>query len=428
MAPEAEARRSELLARRRALLGPAYRTFYRRPLELVRGEGVHLFDRDGAEYLDAYNNVPVVGHAHPRVVAAIAEQAARLNTHTRYLAEPILDYAERLLATLGPGPERVMFTCSGSEANDLALRVARAWTGRHGVVVSANAYHGVTATVAELSPSLGADVAPCVRTIRPPAPGAADPRREGKRMRAELRRAVAELEDAGEGFAAVLVDTIFSSDGLAPDPAGFLAPLAEEARAHGGLFVADEVQAGFARTGRAMWGFQRHGLEPDLVTMGKPIGNGMPIAAVASRGDLLERFGAETRYFNTFGGSSVSVAAAAAVLDVIEAEELPARAAAVGSYLLEGLRELAAGSPLLRGARGAGLFLAADVIAPEGSAAELADRIVNGMRDRRVLIGASGPGAGALKIRPPLVFSRADADRLLAALAEELAAAADGSG
>jgi 4-aminobutyrate aminotransferase-like enzyme len=411
-----------LLARRRALLGPAYRTFYERPVEIVRGEGTRLFDRDGVEYLDAYNNVPCVGHAHPRVTTAIAAQAALLNTHTRYPSEPILDYAERLLGGLGAGLGHVMFTCTGSEANDLALRIARSRTGADGVVVTANAYHGVTAAVAAASPSLGAAVAPgpSVRTIAAPDPAATDPTAEGERLAAELRAAVVELDAEGIGFAAFLADTIFSSDGIVADPAGFLRPLADAVRECGGLFVADEVQAGFARSGEAFWTFRRHGIEPDLVTMGKPMGNGMPIAAVAGPAELLDDFGSEVRYFNTFGGSSVSIAAATAVLDVIEEEGLQENAAAVGAYLRAGLEEAARRSPLLGRVRGVGLFLGVDVEAGDGDAARSAARIVEGLRDRRILISVTGAGADTLKIRPPLVFSRADADRLLAALGDVL--------
>ncbi len=306
------------------------------------------------------------------------------------------------------------------------------------MVVTANAYHGVTSAAAEISPSLGAAVAPgpAVRTIRPPAPGAEDPEREGRRMAAELDAAVAELEAAGHGFAALVADPIFSSDGIVPDPAGFLRPLAAAVAARGGLFVADEVQAGFARTGAAMWGFQRHAIEPDLVTMGKPMGNGMPIAAVAARPELLDEFGRQTRYFNTFGGNSVCVAAGAAVLDVIADEGLQANAAAVGARLLDGLADLERRHPALRNARGAGLFVAADIVAADergddhdaaaadalgADASVLADRVINGLRDRGVLINATGPARDVLKIRPPLPFSAADADRLLAALDETLA-------
>jgi 4-aminobutyrate aminotransferase-like enzyme len=422
MSADAHLRGAELLERRRRILGPAYRHFYAEPLEIVRGEGVHLYDADWVEYLDAYNNVPCVGHSHPRVVAAIAEQAGRLNTHTRYLAEPILDYSERLLDSLGAGLGHVMFTCTGSEATDLALRIARFHTGATGVVVTANAYHGVTAAAAAVSPSLGAAVAPGpeVRTIAAPSPGAIDAREEGARMAAELEVGVAELESAGHGFAALFADSIFSSDGIVPDPAGFLRPLAVAVADRGGLFVADEVQAGFARTGGSMWGFERHGITPDLVTMGKPMGNGMPVAAVAARADLLDEFGATTRYFNTFGGNSVCIAAATAVLDVIEEEELLASADLVGRDLLDALVELERRHEALRAARGAGLFVGVDIVSPQGDSAALADRVVEGLRERRVLLAATGPDKDVLKIRPPLVFSAADVDRLVTALDDVL--------
>jgi 4-aminobutyrate aminotransferase-like enzyme len=413
-------RQAELLERRLRLLGPAYRHFYEDPVEIVRGEGTRLFDADGIEYLDAYNNVPCVGHANPRVVAAIAAQAGELNTHTRYLAEPILAYAERLLASLGPPLEHVMFTCSGSEAVDVALRVARFATGRTGVVATANAYHGTTTAAAEVSPSLGPAVAPgpAVRLIAAPAAGASDAEAEGRRMAAELADAIEDLEAAGLGFAAFIADSIFSSDGIRPGPAGLLAPVAAEVRRRGGLFIADEIQAGFARTGEEMWGFRRHGIEPDLVTLGKPMGNGMPIAATATRADLLDRFGRETRFFSTFGGNSVSVAAATAVLDEIEAADLQANALTVGGHLLNGLAALEHRSPFLADARGAGLFLGVDILDPAATGAPA--RILNGLRRRHVLAGLTGPAADVLKIRPPLVFSPSDADHFLETLAAVL--------
>ncbi len=409
-------RQEDLLDRRRLLLGPAYRHFYEEPVEIVRGDGVLLFDAEGNEYLDAYNNVPCVGHANPRVTAAVARQVATLNTHTRYLSEPILDYSERLLATLGPPLERVMFTCSGSEAVDLALRVARFATGRAGVVATANAYHGATTASSEISPSLGPAVAPgpSVRLIPPPSPGALDAEAEGVRMAEALGRAVDELEAAGLGFAAFVCDPIFSSDGILPRAAGLLGPLVAEAHRRGGVFIADEVQAGFGRTGEAMWGFRRHRVAPDIVTMGKPMGNGMPIAATAFRGDLLESFGRETRFFSTFGGSSVAVAAASAVLDEIEAGRLQENAGTVGAYLLDGLVELGRVHRAPTDPRGAGLFLGFDLAEGEGHPS--ARSVVEGMRRRGVLLGVTGPGDAVVKIRPPLTFSRGDADRLLGAL------------
>jgi 4-aminobutyrate aminotransferase-like enzyme len=375
---------------------------------------VYLYDRAGEAYLDAYNNVPAVGHCHPHVVDAIARQAATLNTHTRYLTEGIIDYAERLVATFEAPLDRAMFTCTGSEANDLALRIARRHTGGTGVIVTANAYHGVTASLAELSPSLGPNI-PLGRDVRVvPAPAT------GVNFTAAVAWAIADLERYGVRLAAFLADSLFSSDGIFPDPAGFLAPVAEITRAAGGLYIADEVQSGFGRTGTHMWGYQRHGIVPDIVTMGKPMGNGLPIAGLVARQDVLDDFGRGVRYFNTFGGNPVCVAAASAVLDVLEAERLPANAAATGAYLKDGLARLAAGSQFLGEVRGAGLYLGIDVADPATGApsADLASAIVNGMRERRVLISATGPQGSVLKVRPPLPFGPEHADQFLTALVE----------
>jgi 4-aminobutyrate aminotransferase-like enzyme len=399
---------ADLVRRRAELLGPAYKLFYKTPVEFVRGSGVHLYDPEGIEYLDAYNNVPSVGHANAHVAEAVSRQLLQLNTHTRYAAAPILDYAERLLATHAPELGNVMFTCTGSEAVDLALRVARAGTGQTGIVVTANAYHGVTSAVAEVSPSFGPGVplGAHVRTVR-----AFESLADG------VAEAIADLERHGIGFAALIVDTIFSSDGVWTDPLGFLRPVADVVHNAGGLFIADEVQAGFARTGEAMWGYQRHGIVPDLVTMGKPMGNGMPIAGIAARPELLAEFGARARYFNTFGGNSVCVAAASAVLDVIEADGLQSNALLVGRYLRDGLTELAGQHQAIGEIRGAGQYTGVDILNAAGQPdGELAVAVVNGLRERRVLISATGADGATLKIRPPLPFGRSHADQLIEAL------------
>ncbi|WP_420023590.1 aspartate aminotransferase family protein [Cereibacter azotoformans] len=402
-------RERSLVERRQAVLGPAYRLFYERPLHIVRGEGVWLYDAEGTAYLDAYNNVASLGHCHPRVVEAVARQAAELATHTRYLHDGVLELAERLLATLPEAIGHVMFTCTGSEANDLALRLAFAATGGTGVIVTENAYHGVTLAVAGLSPSLGPGVplGAHVRTV--PAPDAA--RQADAGFAAAVAAAAADLQRHGIRPAALIVDTVFSSDGVFTDPPGFLAPAAEAIRAAGGLFIADEVQPGFGRTGEAMWGFLRHGVVPDMISMGKPMGNGYPVAALALRPELVEGFGARARYFNTFGGNAVAAAAALAVLEVIEAEGVQANALTVGARLREDLRALAARFPRLGAVRGAGLFIGIDVEHPDSRAPDpvAAGRIVNGLREARVLISATGPLGHVLKIRPPLVFSEAHA-------------------
>jgi 4-aminobutyrate aminotransferase-like enzyme len=405
----------QIVKRRASLLGPAYKLFYANPVRIVRGEGVHLYDADGQAYLDAYNNVPSVGHCHPRVVEAIARQAATLNTHTRYASELILDYAERLLATYPDGIGHVMFTCTGSEAVDLALRVARFYTGGEGVVITANAYHGVTAAAAEISPSLGPAVplGRSVWTVAPPT---------DQTFAHQVRAAIADMNRHGVRLAAFIADSLFSSDGIRPDPAGFLRPVVEVVHDAGGLYIADEVQPGFGRTGEAMWGFQRHGIVPDLAVMGKPMGNGMPIAGVAARPEILEEFGSKIRYFNTFGGNSVCIAAAAAVLDVIEAEGLRQNALAVGLYLRGTLEAIAKDEPRISAVRVCGLYAAADFADPATGEPDgaTAIRVVNGLRDRRVLISATGPDGSSLKIRPPLPFARPHVDRLAEALTDTL--------
>jgi 4-aminobutyrate aminotransferase-like enzyme len=393
----------DLVERRIRALGSAYRLFYEEPVQFVRGIGTKLYTADGIEYLDAYNNVPSVGHAHPRVVAAIAEQAARLTTHTRYLDRALVDYAEDLLSEFPAALRNVMFTCTGSEANDLALRIAKSATGGTGVIVTENAYHGVTTEIAAISPSLGGvdSLADWARVV--PAPG------DGN-FAADVRRATESLAAEGIRPAALIVDTIFASDGVRPDVPGF-AEAVSAIRAAGGLFIADEVQPGFGRLGTGMWGFARHGLEPDLVTLGKPMGNGHPIAAVVAKPELVDDFGAHARYFNTFGGSSVSVAAAQATLDVLRDEELIENARTLGEYLIEQL-------PSIDGVlevRGVGLFVGVRVADDE-----VALRAVNDLKRRHILLGESGLNNDVLKIRPPLVFDQTDADRLLEGLAAVL--------
>jgi 4-aminobutyrate aminotransferase-like enzyme len=413
-----DARLAALLERRARLLGPSYKLFYDEPVHVVRGEGVRLYDADGNAYLDVYNNVPCVGHSHPYVVAAQAAQAALLNTHTRYLSDVILDYAERLLATFPAPLTNVMFTCTGSEANDLAFRIARQHTGNSGIIVTHNAYHGITAAVAAASPSLGEGVPMGSHVRRVTAPdayriGEAD---VARRFENEVRAAIADLARHGMKPAVLIFDTIFSSDGVLSNPPGFIKGAVEAVREAGGLFIADEVQPGFARTGEAFWGFQRHGVIPDLVTIGKPMGNGLPIAGVVANPGVLQAFATTARYFNTFGGNPVCCAAALAVLDVIRGEGLQENALKVGAYMQDGLRAIAATDERIGDIRGAGLFIGVDVVTDAetktpNQAASLA--IVNRLRELRVLISASGETGHALKVRPPLPFTMADADEFL---------------
>jgi 4-aminobutyrate aminotransferase-like enzyme len=408
------------IRRRDQSLGPGYRLFYDTPLEVVRGKGVTLFDRDGNEYLDVYNNVPSVGHAHPRVITAVHEQMQTLNTNTRYVQESILDYSEQLLSTFPAELGHVMFTCTGSEANDLAMRVAKYATGNQGIIVTSGAYHGLTAEVSSFSPSLGIGV-PLGANVRViDAPDAlrysSDQESLEDHLRNQVRAAIADLNRHGIGLAAFIADSIFSSDGVFAGPAGFLRPIIEEVHAAGGLYIADEVQPGFGRTGQQWWGFQRHGIVPDIVTIGKPMGNGIPVAAAIFKPELLVEFGKNIRYFNTFGGNSVAIAAAQAVLDVIREESLIENALKVGEKIITGLKDLTQGLDQVAEVRGSGFFIGVDLITdrstltPDGEAAA---GIVNALRQDRILISACGAQGNVLKLRPPMPFSTDDADRLL---------------
>jgi 4-aminobutyrate aminotransferase-like enzyme len=411
------------IRRRDQSLGPGYRLFYDTPIEVVRGKGVTLFDPEGNEYLDVYNNVPSVGHAHPKVVAAVHEQMQTLNTNTRYVQESILDYSEQLLSTFPAALGHVMFTCTGSEANDLAMRVAKYATGNQGIIVTAGAYHGLTAEVSSFSPSLGVGV-PLGANVRViDAPDAlrysSDQVSLEDHLRNQVRAAIADLHRHGIGLAAFIADSIFSSDGIFAGPAGFLRPIIEEVHAAGGLYIADEVQPGFGRTGEEWWGFQRHGIVPDIVTMGKPMGNGIPVAAAVFKPELLVEFGKNIRYFNTFGGNSVAIAAAQAVLDVIREESLMENSLKVGGKILTELKDLTQGLDQVAEVRGSGLFVGVDIVTdrstltPDG---DTAAGIVNRLREERILISASGAQGNVLKVRPPLPFSSNDADRLLEAM------------
>jgi 4-aminobutyrate aminotransferase-like enzyme len=359
-------------------------------------------EADGTRLLDAYNNVPVVGHCHPRVTEAVVRQTRRLNTHARYLYEPLIELGERLVASMpaGAGLDTVLLVNSGSEANELAWRIALAATGNRGAIVTDHAYHGVTTAIADLSPE---EWPPGhrpehVETVAPPAAG--------------LAEAIDRLDTRGPGLAATFLDTAFTSDGVLVPAAAELQAVVEQTHAAGGVFVADEVQAGHGRLGGELWAFARYGLMPDVVTLGKPMGNGYPVAAVVARGELVERLAAQTSVFSTFGGNPVAAQAALAVLDVLEDEKLVERAARVGDGLRRSLETLGAGE-----VRGAGLLLGVEL-----ESATHAEAAVNGMRERGVLIGRTGRDGNVLKIRPPLVFGDEHSELLAAALSDVLGA------
>jgi 4-aminobutyrate aminotransferase-like enzyme len=377
---------------------------------MVRASGVWMYDADGRAYLDAYNNVPVVGHCHPHVVDALERQARILNTNTRYATDLPVELAERLLATMPAEIGNVIFVCSGSEANELAIRVSRAVTRATGIIVTDCAYHGNGVATSGVSPSarrlpLGPDV------YSVPAPRNGDNPAD---FAVRIRDCIARMKKDGVKPAALLVDMILSTDGVIVDPAGYMAKAADEIRKAGGLFIADEVQPGFGRTGN-YWGFQYHGVIPDLVTMGKPMGNGHPVAAMAARPELLVNFSQQIKYFNTFGGNTVSCAVASAVLDVIERENLIQNSRDTGAYLREGLARIAKKHPVIGAVRGAGLFSGIE-IQPDVrlglDARQATDRIANSLKQNGVLVGITGANYDVLKVRPPLPFNKMNADLL----------------
>ena len=409
-----------LLQRRERLLGAGAPLFYREPVHIVRGKGVAVFDRDGRRYVDMYNNVPCVGHCHPHVVEAISEQVATLNVHSRYLHEGILDYAERLADHHHDGIESVVFTCTGTEANEVALMMARLATGGRGIVCTNAAYHGNSAAVRQLTRPK--DNAGEVRSI--PFP-------ETYRCQAQdplnwhldrLREVIESFKRDGIPFAGMLLCPILANEGLPDIPPGFMPQAAELTRAAGGVFIADEVQAGLGRTG-LWWGYETQGVQPDIAVMGKPLGAGVPVAATAASRELVETFRRGSRYFNTFAASPLQAAAGNAVLDVIENEHLRTNVASVGQALRDKLKELQAGCEAMGDVRGHGLFIGVEWV--QDRAAKKPDRagavgVVNAMKDKGFLIGNAGAFGNVVKIRPPLVFSSVDAAAFLTAFEETL--------
>jgi 4-aminobutyrate aminotransferase-like enzyme/Ser/Thr protein kinase RdoA (MazF antagonist) len=399
----ATAASGELAERRDDALGGLLTPLtYSRPVQAVRTAGVWIHEPSGHRLLDAYNNVPVVGHCHPRVTEAVVRQTRLGATNARYLATPLVELAERLLATFPPdaGLDTVLLVNSGSEANDLAWRLASGVTGRAGALVTEHAYHGVTAGAALLSPE---DWPPDERppaVARIPAPGS------GADLSTALDGALAQLEG---GLAATFLDGSLMSDGIYTPESSELRLLVERTHAAGGLYVADEVQAGHGRLGPGLWSFSGHGFAPDVVTLGKPMGNGYPVAAVVTRRELAERFPYAGRTFSTFGGNPVAASAALAVLDVLEDERLPERAAGVGERLRAAIASL--GKPDIVEVRGTGLLAGVQL-----SSSELAESVADELREEGILVGLTGKHEDVLKIRPPLVFTDEHADLLVAAL------------
>ncbi|WP_297369690.1 aminotransferase class III-fold pyridoxal phosphate-dependent enzyme [Acidocella sp.] len=419
VAPDSEA----LKARRYQVMGRGLELSYNDPVHFVRGEGVFLYAPDGTRYLDAYNNVPSVGHGNKRVAEAVGAQMATLCSNTRYLHEAVVEYAEALTATMPEGLDRALFVNSGSEANDAAYRIARAVTGKRGAIVIKNAYHGVTELVAALSPYYGAQAQPrmsFVQELEPPDVYRGRFRGEdaAAAYAQDVERAIETLEARKFGVAMLLVDSGFVSHGILDVPGGYFARIAEKVRAAGGIVVGDEVQSGFGRMGEAFWGFERHGVVPDLVTLGKPMANGFPVGAVVAKSALLEAFLSKIEFFSTFGGNPVSAAAAMATLRELQGRGLAENARATGDLLraeLKALRHNAIGD-----VRGAGLMVGVEITRDGAPDRALARKIANGMRARRVLIGTEGPEGNVLKIRPPLPFAPEHGAMLVDALEKTL--------
>jgi 4-aminobutyrate aminotransferase-like enzyme/Ser/Thr protein kinase RdoA (MazF antagonist) len=421
-----------LIERRRRHLGPELELSYDNPVNVVRGEGVWLIDNKGRSLLDAYNNVPSVGHCHPAVVQALARQAATLNTNTRYLHKSVIEYAERLTATMPDDLSVCMFVCSGSEANDLAWRLAKAHTGNAGGIVMEDAYHGTTDAVYELSPAdygidKGRSLADHIATVPAPDGYRGQFRRDDPayidRYVACFDDAIASLNARGFAPAAYYLDLVLCSNGIMVPPPGYLSAAFRKIRAAGGLCVADEVQSGFARTGDHLWGFEAHDVVPDIVTLGKPIGNGISMAAVVTTPAIVASLMQETDFFSTTGGNPVACAVGLTVLDVLEQEGLQESAARVGAKLRAQIEKLADQHPLIGEVRGAGLFIGVELVRDHSTlepATKETAAVVNRMRELGVLVGIEGPCSNVLKIRPPLVFDENHALQFTDALDQAL--------
>lgn len=421
---------NELLARRFRVLGSHSPLFYEEPLHLVRGEGVWLWDAAGRRYLDVYNNVPHVGHCHPRVVEALTRQAQTLNIHTRYLHNNVVEYAERLTAKFDSSLGMAMLACTGSEANEVALRMARHCTGGQGIIVTDFAYHGNTEAVAELGTGFmpEAKTTRRVRSFPIPdsynTPAGVSPENLADHYAQAIKDAIDAFAADGIKFAGLLICPDFANEGLLNVPEGFMDKALAHVRAAGGLYIADEVQGGFGRTGHHWWSHEAYGEVPDIVTMGKPMGNGHPIAGVVARADLIDAFGEWAMYFNTFGGNPVSCAAALAVLDVLEQENLLENAVNTGAYVARGLRKLQDKHSLIGDVRDKGMFFAVELVtdrAKKTPATMECARLVNDMRQQGVLISRIGRHDNVLKMRPPMPFNCDHADLLLTTLDDCLA-------
>lgn len=417
-----------LIERREHVLGQRMALFYSEPVHIVRGDGIWLYDASGKRYMDLYNNVPCVGHGNPRVAAAMQDQASTLNVHSRYLHEGILDYGERLTDLHAEPLTRAVFCCTGTEASEIALLMARAATGGRGIISSDGCYHGNSTEVRRLS-NAGRDPAgnpdiraiPYPQTYRPLDAEASEPQLVDLYLE-RVREAITDFAIHDIPFAGMFVCSLLANEGLPNIPRGFMPRAAEIVRAAGGLFIADEVQAGFCRSGR-WWGYETSGFVPDIVTMGKPMGGGLPLAGVVARPELVDAFREKTGYFNTFASSPLQAAVGMAVLDELEERKLLDNVVAIGGYLRAGLDQLQTEHECMGDVRGHGLALGVDWVSDRESKAPDRDgvgRVVDRLKDKGFLAGSAGSLRNVLKLRPPLVFSKENADDFLNAFSETL--------
>lgn len=416
---------SNLIQRRFQTIGRHSPLFYKEPLHLVSAEGVWLHGADGVTYLDGYNNVPHVGHCNKAVIEAMTRQTGILNINTRYLSEPVVIYAEKLLS-LFPSPlERVFFVNSGSEANELAIRIIRQKSGHKGVLISDWSYHGNSYSLAQMSTGLktAEGIGSHVRPIRiPDMTGSSLSETEMlERSLAEVDAAIKSLQDAGHGVSMFLFDPLFSTEGLVTPPKGYVEGVAQRVRRAGGFVVSDEVQSGFGRSGDVLWGFQLYDLVPDFVTMGKPMGNGHPLGAVVTTAELLETFGAKNEYFNTFAGNPVSSAIGLAVLQEMERLDVQNQAIKNAKGIMSRLNDFVGRYDFIRHGRGRGLFFGLELVNNDGKPDSMKTRaLVEMMRLKKVVISKIGRYDNVLKIRPPMVFDGHHAKILLDSMEQSL--------
>ena len=404
------------LIRRRRVFADNALLFYDDPVHFTRAQGVWMYDANDTPYLDAYNNTASVGHCNVEVVEAITRQASILNTHTRYLYDTVFDYAEELLREFHDDLSKITFTCTGTEANELAMRIAKESTGGDGFIVVGNAYHGCSNATADISPydSGGIVTAPNVRALEPPNSYRLSNTEIEENFTDGLRHCIKDLEDNGHRFAAFIIDTTLEANGIFAIPTTYLSKSQEIIREAGGLFIADEVQGGFARMGETMWSFERHNVTPDLITVGKPMANGLPMGGVIGTANLINQFFRQHHYFNTFGGNAVCAAAGQATLRFIQRERLLDNARSVGKYLFDKCSKLMDKHETIGHVRGAGLFIGIEFVEDRNSkkpAPVIANAVMNSLRHHNILTGLAGQFDNVLKIRPPLIFDKANADQ-----------------